>query len=151
MRKPDLETVRNLLQVTGQDIDDRGPHHYSVSRTCSGTKRGEVRSGKLVLGIEAIAVWTGEGLPQFGVHGVSSLCRPWELQSRGNLQWRRNERGSVELGVVLTEGRHHDVVLVVEDTGRAPSEWGRERTSSDLPVSPLPPLLPDPQALPSHC
>lgn len=81
-----------------------------------------------------------EGLPQFRVHGVSSLCRPWELQSRGNLQWRRSERGSVELGAVLTEGRHHDVVLVVEVTGCAPREWGREHIPSDLPVSPPGPL-----------
>lgn len=29
-RKPDLETVRNLPQVTGQDPDGRGPRHYSV-------------------------------------------------------------------------------------------------------------------------
>lgn len=71
MRKPDLETVRNLPQVTGQASDGQSPRHYSVWRTCSGTKQGEVGRGKLVLGIEAIAVWTGEGLPWFRVHGVS--------------------------------------------------------------------------------
>lgn len=87
-----MEAGRDLPQVTWLHVEN-------VFRPQKGV-------GKLVLGMEAIAVWTGSGLTELGV-GVFSWCCP-----RGFTKQREKEgEGPVELGAVHTQGRHHDPVL----------------------------------------